>query len=1380
MTIDIINRFLLKRYFIFFHLLLFLFPYVGTCQVPSYVFYQLSIKDGLSEGTVRAIVEDKRGFMWFGTEDGLNKYDGYTFTVYKTDPKDSFSITSNNTKCFYNDRKGNLWIGTRHGVNIYDHLQDRFYNANSTAYPVLQYIEGDIERMQEDNNGTIWILSSTHGLYKITSLYEKPQRFQYTSGKDISIFISFYIKNDRIYIGTNDGLLLFNTTQNTFSDVRNIYGRGYQVRAIYLDKNNIWIATTQGLRKINTSTGEIKEYKNNLADKNTLNGNNTIRFLAQGNQLLIAIDGSGIDLMDLKTETFHHYTKEGSSQLSSNNITAIYMDSKQTLWVGTFLNGINFSNINTNFFVSVKNSTSPEISVKNGVVTSFLKDHNSNFWITTDGGGLYLKKKNASGFTNFIASDKKQVVASNAVLGILEDADKNIWISTYAGGLTRINPKGTATIFRHDPHDPTSLGWDKIKGLCEYNGQLWISTIGMGLSVFDKKTETFKTYRFNRSNKDGIPSDWIYWFLKDHKGTLWMATFNGLTKYIPEEDKFKTYRFNEGAIAVDKNYVFDIFEDSYDNLWIGTNGGGLVLFDRDNEKFTSYTIKDGFSDNAVRTIIEDRNGNLWAATNNGITKFNIKTRKAVPYTINDGLPAGSFYFNSKYIDEKGDIYFGMNNGYLVINPSLATDKIEFPKVIFTELKIFNNIVTPKTIHSPLDRAITEATHVTLPYNQNVFSVEFATLNFNIPKQNYYSYKLEGFDNDWNYSGKDRIAKYTNIAPGNYVLLVRASSSENTWGNSVTRFYITVTPPFWLTWWFRMAIIAMVLMAGITFFQLRTRNIRKRNEWLTDQVKERTIELQESNYLLIEQNHKIVNQSEQIIGQQKDLLNKKYELEKNNEQLAEWNEFQKRLIGVLGHDLRGPLNHFSLLLKYFDKDSSEFVMEKLKSSADSITELAANLLSWVSFQSSNQELQFVNFTYKEIIEKTLKELEPQYVDKKISFSIKNENCLAKGIVPLAHTALRNIISNAIKFSPQGGVIEIEGGIEKEEHTGIRITDYGKGFDAATVNKLIMGEAFRGMKESTLESAGLGMAICYDMVKRTGGWIEAASLPQSGATFYIFFPRVNEIEKVKQEEIPHKELFSTEKTNILKDKKILLVDDEDSARWPIVRVFSEYTEVYEVRSAEEALKWIKVNTPDMALLDIRMPGISGIELCKKIKNSADTAHVPCIIVSGEESVDIRTEAFKAGADVFLIKPVHPEELLLQICSYFDNHAKKLKRFFNEDDSVDQLTENPLNKEFLQKLIKMLEDNLTSENLNVDFIATEMGLSRSSLYRKLRSLTGETVNDFIRNIRMRKGLLLLKEGKLNISEVAYETGFKSLSYFTTSFKKHFGYNPTELKSK
>jgi len=310
--------------------------------------------------------------------------------------------------------------------------------------------------------------------------------------------------------------------------------------------------------------------------------------------------------------------------------------------------------------------------------------------------------------------------------------------------------------------------------------------------------------------------------------------------------------------------------------------------------------------------------------------------------------------------------------------------------------------------------------------------------------------------------------------------------------------------------------------------------------------------------------------------------------------------------------------------------------------------------------------------------------------------------------------------------------------------------------------------------------LGMAICYDMVKRTGGWIEAASLPQSGATFYIFFPRVNEIEKVKQEEIPHKELFSTEKTNILKDKKILLVDDEDSARWPIVRVFSEYTEVYEVRSAEEALKWIKVNTPDMALLDIRMPGISGIELCKKIKNSADTAHVPCIIVSGEESVDIRTEAFKAGADVFLIKPVHPEELLLQICSYFDNHAKKLKRFFNEDDSVDQLTENPLNKEFLQKLIKMLEDNLTSENLNVDFIATEMGLSRSSLYRKLRSLTGETVNDFIRNIRMRKGLLLLKEGKLNISEVAYETGFKSLSYFTTSFKKHFGYNPTELKSK
>ena len=1089
-------------------LLVFLFLvstlYRVGAQIPSYVFHSLSIKDGLSEATVRSIMEDRKGFMWFGTEDGLNKYDGYDFTVYKTTVQDSFSVSSNNIKCIYTDSKGSLWIGTRHGLNLYDPVLDRFYNFNNSTCPALKYIKGDMEAVIEDKNGCLWVIS-TDGLYKIPSLQEKPQRFHFRIDNNIKEFASIEVdSNNNFLIGTQDGLLAFNTQNLTFTDLRDKYGRMH-VRDIYIDSDqSIWLATTVGIRVIDPITHQITSYSHIPSDLKSLNGNNTIRLTPYKNYLFIAIDSDGLDIFDKKTKTFHHYTKQSGAQLSTNNITAICIDSKGTIWTGTFLNGVNFSNSATNFFVYVKNNSFINNSVTNGVVTSFLKDSKNDFWITTDGGGVYLKKNNTQSFINYTAFDAHPLIFANAALGVIEDKQGNIWITTYTGGVTRITPAGISKTFRNDPLDRKSLSWNKVKGLCEYNDEIWVSTFGMGLNVFNKKTETFRHYRNNPNDPKSIASEWSYWFLKDSRGDLWVATFAGLCKYLPKEDCFKTYKLDNSKVASDKNYVFDIFEDSKKRLWLGTNGGGLVLFDRDKETFKIYTTDQGLSDNTVKSVIEDNNGVLWLATNNGITQFNPETGKATAYTIKDGLPAGSFYFNSQYIDEDGKIYFGMNDGYLIINPALTNEALDFPKVVLTEFRIFNIPVRPNTVDSPLDKSITEATNIKLSYDQNSISIQFAALNFTIPRHNYYSYQLEGFDKGWNHAGKSREAKYTNLDPGTYTLKVRASNNEKIFGDAYTSFTIIITPPFWETLWFRTLTVLTIISATMAFFYLRTQNILKRNKLLSDEVRKRTKELEDANQSL-------VNKNDLILNQQKELLDKKYTLEKSNDKLSEWNGFQQKLIGIIGHDIRGPLQRFSSLLKVMDEDSKDFVFEKLNESAASLSILATDLLSWVTTQSYNGESEIVSFTWKEVFEKTLKEIEPFKVEKRITIVVKgvNHQTHVSGIAQIAMSTLRNVLYNAIRFSKVDGIIEIEYDVYKDGLCGMRVTDYGKGFDPVDVNKLIRGDGFKGMKSTGLqEGAGLGMTICYDMMKRLGGMIEAANIPNTGGTFYIYLPVARE--------------------------------------------------------------------------------------------------------------------------------------------------------------------------------------------------------------------------------------------------------------------------------
>lgn len=1355
-----------------FSVLLFLLLSVnlGRGQSPSMVFHQLSIEDGLSEGTVRTIIQDSRGFMWFGTEDGLNKYDGYTFTAYKNNPHDQYSITSNNIKCLYNDTKGRLWVGTRYGVSLYDPLLDKFYNFNSDKYPALKSLKGDVENILQDSEGKYWVLTSTHGLYSFSSLAEQAKQYRKNTDDGTEAFFCMDLNEEGdLWIGTFDGLIKFDTEEEKFIDYRNKYGRNYQIRDVCVKENWLWLATIEGLKGINLKTKELKAYKHDPKDENTVHGNNTIRLLPEGDSLFIAIDGDGLDVFVPEKEKFYHYTKESGAQLSSNNITAIYKDGKGTLWLGTFLNGINFSNDATNFFVMVRHNKSYTNSLKGGVVTSFLKDSRGDFWVATDGGGLYVKRNNTNKFNNFRAEEESSPITSDAVISLLEDQQNNIWVTTYTGGLTKISPDGKYTVYYHNPQDSNSVGFDKLKALVEYEEQIWVSTYGMGLSVFDKKTGNFHHYRHDPGVPSSIPSDWSYWFFVDSENVLWIATFEGLCKFLPQSNTFKTYRFNPTGNAVDQNYIFDIFEDSKGQLWLGTNGGGLVCFDREKETFVSYTIAEGLSDNAVRTVIEDDDENLWLATNNGVSQFNLKTKEIEAYTINDGLPPCSFFFNSKYKDSQGKMYFGTNEGYLIITPSLAGDEVEFPAVALTEISIFNVPLSPDSSRY-LGKHITEAKKITLPYDQNTLSFEFAALNFNVPRHNFYAYQLEGFDKGWSYIGKKRTAKYTNLNPGAYVFKVKATNDEKLWGDVATSFTVIIYPPFWATWWFRGMVVVFLIGGVVLFFYWRTRAIRKRNEWLQDEVKERTQALEATNEELSITNEDLSLKSAQILKQQKELLNRKQDLEENLSKLNELTATQQTVMSVLAHDLRGPMQSITVLTEQLKQDHPEKATEMTHLAATRLLGMVEELLDWCVWSMTDSKPDIKALNALTITEKVMAENKSMADTRGVKVHLKNSDVKnIQGNERILSTTLRNILSNAIKYSEKGGDVEISIN-ERNGKCCISIRDEGIGMNSEQIEALLDTTKFREKQSG----AGIGMALSIDLLKKIEATIQIDSVSGKGTEMKLLLPFTDQVaQSITVEEVSGSEIKP------YKGKKILLVDDDHDLRWGLMNALSETFELQEASTAEKALEILKDWQPDMCVLDIKLPGMNGIELCKRIKNDRHISHIGCIMLTGEQGTEINQAAFEAGAESYLNKPVNLKVLTARIAGYFKNKTTYLQDYVLGQKNELVVEAPKQDQEFMLALTTCIEEHMGETSMGAELICEELAMSRTGLYRKVRALTGQTVNDMIRIVRLRKAMKLLKEGKLNISQIALEVGFNSLSYFTTSFKKHFGISPSEVKS-
>ena len=812
----------LIQLFILLGIFISIIPCLVNAQTKNIKFKHLTTNDGLSHSWVHSIIQDKCGFIWIGTDDGLNRYDGYDFHAYKNNARDKYSISSSSVMALLEDTKGDLWIGPGHGLNYYDRKNERFIRRHEMS-------QGEVLSMAEDRDSNIWIGTTTDitrldlkndSVYSYTTSIISHNRVIRSGGGHRAIFVD---SKNHIWIASSYGLLLYEKEKGSFinyihnnEDPQSIGSN--DLYSIMEDKSGrLWIGTSVGLDVCSNAfeyphKGIFIHHRNDIQNQKSIS-KGTILSLLEDNKhnLWIGTENGGMDLLDLKVyktgaESFVHFKNNPNrgTSLNNNSIYSLFQDTQGSIWIGTFGNGINIINPGTDKFIHFISEPGVKNSLDNNSVNAFFEE-NDFLWIAT-GGGLDRYNKRDDTFKHYVHDPlNKKSIGSDAVWSVSKDKQGNLWIGTWDGGLNRFDY--TTETFEHyynDPEDTTSISSNNVFSVVEDDrGNLWIGTMGGGLNMFDSKKRIFTRYLVSNSD---IHSNYIQAIIEAKNGDLWFPNSSSFTRFDTKTKNFEIYTHSEDdSSSLSSNKVICIFGDSKGNLWMGTDAG-LNLFHESTKSFTCYQIESGLPDNSINSIQEDKKGNLWIGTNRGLSKFiNAVNLPAKPefknYSYGDGLQGNAFGRRSSYRNADGTLYFGGANGFNVFNPNEVTENTYIPPIVITDFQIFNKPVPIGDKGSSLQKSIGATEELILSYAQSVFSFDFAALNYIAPAKNQYAYKMEGFDKDWNYVGTKHTATYTNLSPGKYIFRVKGSNNDGVWNEKGVSIPVIITPPFWKTIWF---------------------------------------------------------------------------------------------------------------------------------------------------------------------------------------------------------------------------------------------------------------------------------------------------------------------------------------------------------------------------------------------------------------------------------------------------------------------------------------------------------------------------------------------------------------------------------------------------
>ncbi|MDR2949705.1 MAG: response regulator [Prevotella sp.] len=1336
---------------------IFIFIPLISIKAQLYDIKQLGIEHGISSNYVVSVTQDKKGFLWFATESGLNRFDGNRFKVYKKNgAQESNSISGNELNKVYADKYADIiWIATqREGLNMFDCHTETFTHYKYTPDREAGIVTNDITDITNSADGNLWLSTYHRG---VDYFDKKNGTFTHYNRTTIPNMVSnsvWSVMEDNkgfLYIGhVSSGLSILSLKDKRIKNFRHESGNkeslpGDEVRTIYVDRNdNVWIGTNNGLALFNSDKESFTTFSHDPQNKQSLISNYvyTINQVDDG-KLWIGTEKGGISILDMKQNmfltpqniSFENITyNDGNRGLSNPTIRSVYQDSFNNLWIGTYGGGINFISHHPPFFNTWIYSPIPGLNntLNNPIAWGTCADKYDQIWVGTDGGGINLF---ANGKRVQIFDKKTNKITDDAILAAIKDSENNLWFGTFNGGVNIYDHK--KDILKKLPIDDKSKD---IRCFFEDNEKnMWIGC-NNGLYQYNITTGQGKLYSTDNSE---LPDNLVRAISRDNKGQIWIGFFGeGLTILDKDLKIVKTFKTDKGFPS---NTVDNIYKDTKGQMWIAT-GEGLVCFSSP-EKIDEYTVfneQNGILNSHIRAITEDKQGDIWISTNGGINRFMPSQNKFYNYNHYSGIPSGDFMSGSVTKDSKGTIFFGSQNGLCYFNPEMIPTKIDLPATIITGFSIYGS-----QINMP-DNEITKpvTSDIELSYNQNTFNVSFNVLDYSLNHLVDYAYMLKGLEDLWYNTQDENAITFRNIPPGTYELLIKSRVKNQEWSDNITSLKIVVNPPLWLTWWAK----ALYVLAILAIIYLILRFYKRKLDL------ENTLTLEKKNHM--------------------------QEQELNNERL--------RFFTNITHELRTPLT--LILGPLEDLQADPGLQEKYSSKVSVIYRSATRLLNLI-----NQILEFRKTetqnkklcVYKSDISQLIREVGLKYkelnTNKRISFNIiiDTPNVNLYFDPDIITTILENLLSNAFKYTQKGNITLTLRNVEENNanYTEIEVKDTGKGISPEAISR-IFDRYYQAERDQQVSGTGIGLALVQNLVSIHQGTISVNSKQGEGTSFHFrilsdnAYPDALHIDATS-DDIAEKDI-ETENVEKSDSKQIILVvEDNEDIRDYIYSSLSEQYKVYTANNGKQGLKAAYTHIPDIIISDIMMPEMDGFELSKILKEDVRTSHIPIVLLTAKDSIQDRTEGYNIGVESYITKPFSAGLLQSRIINLLEARRKVAELINNNTVNKNAIIIDSLSKidnEFIEKITSIIEQNLDSDKIDVTFIAEKMNMSHSTLYRKIKALSGMSANEFIRKVRIRNAEQLLLTGKYTISEISYMVGINSITYFRQCFKEEFGMVPSE----
>jgi signal transduction histidine kinase/ligand-binding sensor domain-containing protein len=1095
----------------FSFLLLFLGFVLSRGQIPELYFKSMPAQGQLSSNFTTCITQDKQGYIWIGTVDGLNRYDGHEMHVYRNIQNQYSNLPNNNIRTIFSDSKNRLWVGTIWGLSVYLPERNSFQLLSSSND--LAGIESPfIYKISETKDNEI-LVAAGKAIYKFDETAELFQPIIKVKGGDITTF--HICKDKNIWVGqdTGDGLSYFEKgNRYSKADLPEWVSEQESVnessiRDIIIDDSLLWIATNgKGIRKLDFKTKVVNTYLTDRYESFVVD-------LYQDNQGFIwSCDYIGLKRYDPETDLFIGYYGEsdGKNNIQKNPIK-ILQDKQLNYWVLYSEKGFDFAGVDRGFQL-FNDSPDSYWPLGDEDVLSVAEDANGNLWTGGFNGGVTVFHWKKDSITNFhFEPGQSNSLARGSIFDLHLDSNREMWLGTYEGGLQKYDPIINGFIsYSHNPDDPKSINGNDIRSIEEDSqGNFWLAVHGVGVDYFDRSTGIFKHYTPENS---GLSIEWTNHVILDSRDNLWVGTANGLNKMKAGTDTFKVYVSYDPKDfrSFISNDIICVHESPDNTLWIGTTNG-LFRYNSETDDFDLHS--QDFNNQYICSIEHDKNGNLWVSTHGGLIRYDFKNRQVFNFDILDGLQSNNFNINSSFFDGNSYLFFGGPGGLNVFNPDNIYYNLEPPKVVLTGLDVFNEPLRSFGPESPVSKHISVADTILLDYFQNLFTIKYTAINFINPSKNQYAYRLEGFEDRWNNVENKREATYTNLNPGVYTFRVKASNNDGIWNEEGTSIKIVILPPWYMTTWFRIGAVILLLAIIYYVINIRTKVLRRQKEALTALVNERTRKIHEKNQVL--KNRTIeLNQINRKLESQKETIEKQAtQLQESNKDLIKINNTKDRLFSIIAHDVRAPFNTivgFSTLLKEMagEKDDDLFreYASYINESSNQVLALIENLLYWARSQTNEITLSSRKILLEDIFGDNLSLVRESIIKKSIELDTSklNYNTEFSADMDMMRTVVRNLLSNAIKFTPFKGKITIISSVV-DNQLKVEIEDTGKGIPPDEIEKIKQSNTLFSTPGTHGEKgSGLGLTLCNEFIQHHRGELIIESTVGKGSCFGFIVP------------------------------------------------------------------------------------------------------------------------------------------------------------------------------------------------------------------------------------------------------------------------------------